>query len=239
VIIEPDGGWLQGDVYIDGSALDGPVGKLNRCGWAFGILDDEFQPDYIAWMPAHKSQCQIGKVLKSNGEAMTALDWMANRAVDELAKSAANSVRVPQAALNRLKAVEDLATFWRTRLGRVTYASQNHLCSVLGDDGFMRTVRKRDADGKPQTSNRRDTRDPEPQRRVTPAFATTAEPPPPANEPEAPANFTSSKSSQRAKPYSTMPAGKQRLLPIQESTPLERQRNSPPSSQRPPTSWRP
>lgn len=39
-IVEPVDGWMQGDVYPDGSVLDGPTEELSRCGWAFVVLDD-------------------------------------------------------------------------------------------------------------------------------------------------------------------------------------------------------
>ena len=38
--VEPVGGYIEGTVYTDGSALDGPNPDLVRCGWAFVVLDD-------------------------------------------------------------------------------------------------------------------------------------------------------------------------------------------------------
>ena len=37
-ILEPEGGIITGDVYPDGSALDGPVKELMRCGWSFVVV---------------------------------------------------------------------------------------------------------------------------------------------------------------------------------------------------------
>ena len=37
-IVEPDNGIIEGDVYPDGSALDGPAIELMRCGWPFVVL---------------------------------------------------------------------------------------------------------------------------------------------------------------------------------------------------------
>ena len=39
--VKPEGGVIEGTVYTDGSALDGPNPNLVRCGWAFVVLDDE------------------------------------------------------------------------------------------------------------------------------------------------------------------------------------------------------
>ena len=53
----------------------------------FNAIDgDEGQAGAVTWMPALKSQAQIGVAKKSNGEHITAVDWLANMAVDELAK---------------------------------------------------------------------------------------------------------------------------------------------------------
>ena len=38
-IIRPEGGWLEGCVYTDGAALDGPLEEFRRCAWAFVALD--------------------------------------------------------------------------------------------------------------------------------------------------------------------------------------------------------
>ena len=39
VVRPPDGILPPGDVYVDGSALDGPYRQLIRCGWAFVMTD--------------------------------------------------------------------------------------------------------------------------------------------------------------------------------------------------------
>ena len=39
-ILEPEGGMLDGVVYPDGSAFDGPTPELVRTGWAFVVLKD-------------------------------------------------------------------------------------------------------------------------------------------------------------------------------------------------------
>ena len=40
-VVEPEGGMIQGTIYTDGSALDGPSSVLMRCGWAFVAVDSE------------------------------------------------------------------------------------------------------------------------------------------------------------------------------------------------------
>ena len=40
-IVKPQDGLLPpGDIYVDGSALDGPYRQLIRCGWGFVTIDD-------------------------------------------------------------------------------------------------------------------------------------------------------------------------------------------------------
>ena len=36
--IRPDGDMFEGDIYPDGSVLDGPTVELMRCGWSFVVL---------------------------------------------------------------------------------------------------------------------------------------------------------------------------------------------------------
>ena len=49
-------------------------------------------------MPAHTSMHSIGVALRSDGIAVTAVDWRANRLADALAKAAVE--RVPASALH-------------------------------------------------------------------------------------------------------------------------------------------
>ena len=166
-IIEPLEGILPpGDVYVDGSALDGPYRQLIRCGWAFVMIDDlgnitaaargvpppwiddiggaegwallqaalhsipgqnrylsdcksgvdvlfagrekacsakcklarvnalvlaTFDDDtrpHVVWMPAHKKDEQAGTLTIGNGEPLTLVHILGNRAVDSMAKMA-------------------------------------------------------------------------------------------------------------------------------------------------------
>ena len=40
-VVKPEDGIIQGTIYTDGSALDGPSPGLMRCGWAFVAVDSE------------------------------------------------------------------------------------------------------------------------------------------------------------------------------------------------------
>ena len=101
-------------------------------------------------MPAHKTRGQIGKALKSDGSAITSLDRLGNMAVDELAKSAARASRVPELTRNRAMEARSNALAWRSRLGRVTYASQNFPVVNYNSLGEPVPTVRRDSDGKPQ-----------------------------------------------------------------------------------------
>ena len=69
----------------------------------FHVLDDDPElAEKIIWLPAHKTRQQIGVATKSDGIPISALDWLANMAADEIAKSAAQSVRVPGDVLAKL-----------------------------------------------------------------------------------------------------------------------------------------
>ena len=117
-------------------------------------VDGELAPEQLLWMPAHKARGQIGKALKSDGTAITALDWLGNMAVDELAKSAAKASRSPEIARNRITQARINALGWRCRLGRVTHASQNFPVIRYDDRGEAVPSLRRDSDGKPQAPDK-------------------------------------------------------------------------------------
>ena len=90
---------------------------------------------------------------------MSATDWLANMAVDELAKSAAQSVRVPAQARSNLDLAQQIATYWRSLLGEATYKSQHHMVTKTRQDGTTYCERTRDSDGKPPGNVRTSHRD--------------------------------------------------------------------------------
>ena len=54
-ILEPAGGIIEGTVYPDGSALDGPVPELMRCGWSFVVLTAGVITAIARGVPPHGS----------------------------------------------------------------------------------------------------------------------------------------------------------------------------------------
>ena len=166
-IVKPQNGILPpGDIYVDGSALDGPYRQLIRCGWGFVMIDalgnitaaargvpppwiddiggaegwallqaatnsipgqnrylsdcksgvdvlfagkekacaakcklariyalilaafDDDAKPHVIWMPAHKKDEQAGTLTIGNGEPLSLVHILGNRAVDTMAKMA-------------------------------------------------------------------------------------------------------------------------------------------------------
>ena len=77
------------------------------------------------------------------------MDWIANRAADELAKAAAHSTRVDKTTRRKLDDAWQTARHWRCRLGEVTYAASNKVDVTVDLEGNSTETRRRDADGKP------------------------------------------------------------------------------------------
>ena len=123
-------------------------------GSIFAALDGDEGTAWLTWMPAHTAKASIGHAKKSTGEHMRAIDWLANRAVDALAKAAAAAERLPKC--QRLKILQAKADVkrWRTRLARVTTASQRFAERQCDERGAVRTTLKRDSDGKPSGNTR-------------------------------------------------------------------------------------
>ena len=128
-------------------------GRLDARVWSaiFHALDDEeiVITKWLVWMPAHTSRKQIGVALKSDDQKLSSLDWLANMAVDELAKHAAAQRRVDRGTRQKLQAAWANAMFWRCRLGTVTYDAQNHFVDELQPDGQVKSVKYRDSIGRP------------------------------------------------------------------------------------------
>ena len=82
-------------------------------GAIFNALDDSgaTNTDWLIWMPAHTSRHQIGVASRSDGQPLSSLDWLANMAVDELAKHAASTCRVEATTRSKLQAAWANARF--------------------------------------------------------------------------------------------------------------------------------
>jgi ribonuclease HI len=108
--------------------------KLSRV-WQVVHDQLEGQDDIIHWMPAHTSKSSIGQKLCSDSKPVCDIRWTSNQLVDLMAKSAAESCRVPAVTRNWLrqrdKQVSELAKY----IGLLTYAV-NHF--PLADGTFTR-----------------------------------------------------------------------------------------------------
>ena len=102
-------------------------------------------------MPAHKSHTAIGNVHLSNGAALSATDWRANRLVDALAKAAASSLAAPRKVAAFLRSADAAAAHAACLLGIVTHAANNHQSVAEVDGGGDATTIKRDSTDRPRT----------------------------------------------------------------------------------------
>ena len=105
-------------------------------------------------MPAHKSARAFRRHDKSSGEAVSSLDWRANRLVDVLAKHAAEVNAVPKSTSNFLGDAESLVKYRAAMLGCVTFAANNHEVVTQAADGSTRTTLQRDATQPPASARR-------------------------------------------------------------------------------------
>ena len=108
--------------------------------------------DWLVWLPAHKSKDGIGKCLKSNGECLNCVDWLANATVDRLAKEAADAVRVCELDRCQFLWAREAAAHWRSTLGTVTFLANNHVVTTCNEEGEETREIHRDSDGKPTTT---------------------------------------------------------------------------------------
>lgn len=140
--------------------LDGDLSALERT-------------NLLVWQPAHQSEQSIGQKRGSDGKKTTAVDWRANRLVDALAKSAAETVRAGKPTRYLLRSARVTCLHAACTLGRVTHAANNHKVDEVDEKGNTRTVTKRDSMDAP------------PRKPKTTAAKPPAEKPAPAAESEA------------------------------------------------------
>lgn len=111
------------------------------------ILDDDVASlvatRRLIWMPAHGPISAIGRSIKSNSRAVTAVDWRANRLADALAKSAIGHTSACVAAEKLLSRAEALVRHEAALVGVVTRAANAHVIEATCEDGRVtkRTVR--------------------------------------------------------------------------------------------------
>ena len=93
-------------------------------------------------MPAHLPVSAIWHAMRSDGKAISPVDWRANRLVDALAKAAAATRQTPNEARVLIKSALSTLRFAGLRLGLVTYWANNR------EDVSSHTVLRRDAASK-------------------------------------------------------------------------------------------
>ena len=93
----------------------------------FAAADEWTREDLLTafvWMPAHKTAATFGSYVKSNCEAITFLDWLANRAADKLAEMAATTHQVPLASR---AARDQIAEAWRYGMAKAGRATERRV----------------------------------------------------------------------------------------------------------------
>ena len=115
----------------------------------FHALDDLDDPERygrrLVWMPAHGATHTIGKVTKSNGSAITSIDWRANRLVDALAKLAVACHQVPDSAAQLLEAGAKAVEHFAGIVGITAFAANHYEKEIERPDGSIGKVTCRDA----------------------------------------------------------------------------------------------
>jgi len=106
-----------------------------------GCLDGEVWASLahktVVWMPAHGSRASIGRAVKSDGSAVSWVDWRSNRLVDVLAKAAAHRWAVPERAKRFVRNATSLYEFSAGLVGNTAYASNHFARTELTDDGAV------------------------------------------------------------------------------------------------------
>ena len=95
--------------------------------WAVVWSQLEGDADFVQWMPAHMPESSIGSATCSDGVLMSEEMWCANQIVDQLAKDAAESARLPSASRSWLASREEQLKELAIFMGRLTFAANSHL----------------------------------------------------------------------------------------------------------------
>lgn len=108
----------------------------------------EAATEQLCWMPAHRAACTaIGRLVKSDGRKVSAIDWRANRLVDHMAKAAARPERAPEACRLMVQQALEAAEFGAAFAGTTTWAANNHRVAYQKADGATAYMVKRDSAG--------------------------------------------------------------------------------------------
>ena len=116
------------------------------------VIDSALQAR-VTWMPSHGSRLTIGSRDKSDGQAVTTIDWRANRLADAVAKAAAVENRF--AASSRILLQRTITAYERAlvELAVVTLAANTHEVVVPDPNGGF--IRKCQRDSAPAPRARR------------------------------------------------------------------------------------
>ena len=130
------------------AATDAAVVLARLWAMVFAACDygDALQLD-LAWMPAHTSEADVGRLVLSDGSLLTALDRRCNDRADTLAKEAARSHRLPVALRQEVKVRGELAEWAARSLAIATHVANN--ARVPGSAGP-----RRDSVGRPKAKHR-------------------------------------------------------------------------------------
>ena len=113
-------------------------------GMILNILDSDKQviacAEKLFWMPSHIARCDIGQSTKSDGTAVSALDWRANRLADAAAKQSAMANRPPSQVRERLKFLQQAYSDGIVALATVTHAANYHQVTTLDETGAIATI---------------------------------------------------------------------------------------------------
>ena len=114
-----------------------------------GQIESIVERGNLVWMPAHQPLSAISVAMLSNGKLLSGVDWRANRLVDALAKSAAETVRAPRAVRCLLESGRIAVRHRAALLAVVTNAANNFKEPTQRPDGSWGTQTLRDAQQPP------------------------------------------------------------------------------------------
>ena len=154
---------LSNLLLLKGGFTSATNGK-KRAARTWNIIANAADWDHSAvplrWIPAHRSWASVnphtpipswslGRSDSHSNKVFSRIDWQCNRAVDLLAKSAAQRHRTDAATRARLRSTRAYTRAVRARLGQVTWASQSTTKWCVQENGSTKAITVRDSMGKP------------------------------------------------------------------------------------------
>ncbi len=113
-----------------------------------GLLEEA--AELVHWMPAHTPESSIGHVFCSDGTLVDSDKWCSNQIVDQLAKDAADTVRLPAQFRSRVLHLEAQLKELAIYLGKLTHEVNAHQTDVgvLRDPDPLKPRRRAKPTGK-------------------------------------------------------------------------------------------